>query len=178
MLRDRLPPLAPLAAAALMLLAPVPGGWAAAQQEAPGAGGSGGAATPEAAVRGLFDAMRAGDSAAARQLLHPEARLHRPVREDGGAALSVSGIGGWLEAIGGAEPGQLDEKIWGLEVRTDGRLATAWMRYAFYLDGQLHHCGVNAFQLVRLEGGWRAFGIADTSREEGCEGPPGAGGDG
>lgn len=132
-----------------------------------------GAGTPEAAVRGLFDAMRTADSAAARRYLHPEARLHRPVEVEGQQALRVSGVEGWLEAIGGAEPGQLDEKIWGLEIRTDGRLASAWMRYAFYLDGELHHCGVNGFQLVRSADGWAAFSISDTSREEGCDGPPG-----
>ena len=142
------------------------------------AGGGSGGATPEAAVRGLFDAMRSADSAAARRYLHPEARLQRPVEEDGEPALSVSGTGGWLGSIGGAEPGQLDEEIWDLEVRRDGRLATAWMQYAFYLEGELHHCGVNAFQLVRLERGWVAFSIADTSREEGCEGPPGGRGGG
>ena len=131
-----------------------------------------GAGTPEAAVRGLFDAMRAADSTAARRYLHPEARLHRPVEEEGQPALRVSGVEGWLEAIGGAEPGQLDEEILGLEIRRDGRLATAWMHYAFYLDGELHHCGVNAFQLVRTADGWEAFSIADTSREEGCDGPP------
>ncbi len=123
--------------------------------------------------------MRAADSAAARQLLHPDARLHRPVvRDDGELALSVSGADGWLNAIGGAEPGQLDEKIRGLEIRVDGRLATAWMNYVFYLDGELHHCGVNAFQLVRMADGWKAFGVADTSREEDCGEPRGERGDG
>ena len=164
-LSDSAAPAALLAAALALLALPAP-----APSQQPDAAG---AATPEAAVRGLFDAMRSADSAAARNYLHPDARLQRPVEEDGEQALSVSGVGGWLRSIGGAEPGQLDEEIWDLEVRRDGRLATAWMQYAFYLDGELHHCGVNAFQLVRLEDGWVAFSIADTSREQGCQGPPG-----
>lgn len=163
-------PAALLAAILALLTLPIP-----APSQQPGAPG---ADTPEAAVRGLFDAMRSADSAAARRYLHPEARLQRPVADEGEQALSVSGVDGWLRSIGGAEPGQLDEEIWDLEVRRDGRLATAWMRYAFYLDGELHHCGVNAFQLVRLEGGWVAFSIADTSREQGCQGPPGGRGGG
>lgn len=130
------------------------------------------AATPEEAVRGIFDAMRAADSAAARRYLHPDTRLHRPVEKGGDVVLQVSTVDEWLSAIGGAEPGQLDEEIWDVEVNRDGRLATAWMRYAFYLDGELHHCGVNAFQLIRRDGGWQVFGVSDTSREEGCEGPP------
>ena len=161
---DSAAPAALLAATLALLTLPAP-----APSQQPGASG---ADTPEAAVRGLFDAMRSADSAAARRFLHPDARLQRPVEEDGGQALSVAGVGGWLQSIGDAEPGQLDEEIWELEVRRDGRLATAWMQYAFYLDGDLHHCGVNAFQLVRLEDGWVAFSIADTSREQGCQGPP------
>lgn len=147
----------------------------AAPSPAAGQADAGGADTPEAAVRGLFDAMRSADSAAARRLLHADARLQRPVRREGAAALQVSDVGGWLDAIGGAEPGSLDEKIRDLRVRTDGDLATAWMRYALYVDGELHHCGVNAFQLVRLDGGWKAFSIADTSRREGCDPPPSEG---
>lgn len=169
----RLPALVPAAAAVLAAVSVLAAAAPAAAQEAPRPrSGPGGASSPEAAVRGLFDAMRAGDSAAARALLHPDARLHRPVRGEDGPALRVSGVAGWLEAIGGAGSGELDEKIWDLEVRTDGDLASAWMRYALYVDGELHHCGVNAFQLVRLGDGWRAFAIADTRREEGCRGPP------
>ncbi len=124
--------------------------------------------TPAGAVERLFDAMRNADSARARQLFHPEATLARPVERDSGVVLRRVAVDRFLATIGSAEPGSLDEKIGEIRVRRDGRLATAWMEYVFYLDGELHHCGVNAFQLYRAEGGWKIFGIADTSRTEGC----------
>lgn len=173
--RSQPPPPSPRTLLAAAALLPVLATLSATLSPARSGAGTG-ADTPEAAVRGIFDAMRAADSAAARRYLHPDARLHRPVEQEGKPALQVSGVEGWLEAIGGADPGQLDEEIWDLEIREDGRLATAWMRYAFYLEGELHHCGVNAFQLVRGEDGWTAFSIADTSHEEGCRGPPGGAG--
>jgi hypothetical protein len=40
------------------------------------------------------------------------------------------------------------------------------MNYAFYLDDQFSHCGVNAFQLVRMEAGWQIIQITDTRRRE------------
>lgn len=126
--------------------------------------------SPEGAVEALFDAMRHADSARARQLFHPGATLARPVESDSGVVLRTVPLEGFLGAIGSAEPGSLDEKIGEVRVRRDGRLAAAWMDYVFYLDGELHHCGVNAFQLYRTDGGWKIFGIADTSRTEGCEG--------
>lgn len=125
-------------------------------------------ATPEAAVQELFDAMRAADSARARRLFEPGSTLARPVETDDGVTVQRVSLDQLLAAVGGAEPGQLDERIRGLEVRQDGPLATAWMEYAFFFEGELHHCGVDAFQLYRSERGWKVFGLADTSRTEGC----------
>lgn len=153
--------------AALALVA-VP--WPAAAQDA---GHASDREAVERVVRDLFDAMRAGDSASARGLFAPEARLERPVSSDGGTELQVVPVEAFLGTIGGAGPDRLDEEIWDVEVRVDGKLATAWMRYRFYLDGEFHHCGVNAFRLYRTADGWKIFGIADTSRTEGCPEAPG-----
>lgn len=131
------------------------------------------AADVERVVHALFDAMRAGDSAAARRLFAPEARLERPVESGGGTELRVVPVERFLASIGGADAGRLDEEIWDVEVRVDGKLATAWMPYLFHLDGEFHHCGVNAFRLYRTPDGWKIFGISDTSRTEGCPEPPG-----
>lgn len=124
--------------------------------------------TPEAAVTALFDAMRAADSARVRKLVEPGAELARPVDTEHGTALRRVPVEQFIAAVGSAEPGQFDERVRNLDIRRDGALATAWMEYAFHLDGELHHCGVNAFQLYRTGSGWKIFGLADTSRAEGC----------
>ena len=66
-----------------------------------------------------------------------------------------------------------DERIWDAEVRVDGNLATAWMKYAFYAGDEFSHCGVDAFQLFKGVDGWKVFHVADTRRREGCETPEG-----
>ena len=58
-------------------------------------------------------------------------------------------------------------------MRVEDNLATVWNRYAFYYDGQLHHCGVDSFQLARTMQGWKVIAIADTQRRQGCEDAPG-----
>lgn len=140
--------------------------------EAAGAGQDADVRAVEETVRDLFDAMREADSASARALFHPDARLSGPVEKEGEVLLRSSPVGGFVEAIGGAEE-EWDERISGLEVRVDGRLATAWMDYVFYLGDELSHCGVNAVQLYRSGDGWRIFQIADTRRTEGCADPRG-----
>lgn len=129
------------------------------------------AQTPEtevgAVVQGLFDAMRAGDRAAAEALFHPEAALGGPARSEEGVTLRMSGTQDFLEAVGSDER-EWDERIWDVQIRVDGDLATAWMNYAFFLDGEFSHCGVNAFQLFRSAAGWKIFVVSDTRRQDDC----------
>ena len=63
----------------------------------------------------------------------------------------------------------LDERISFETVKVDGDLAIAWTPYKFYLGDQFSHCGVNSFQLVKLEGVWRIQYLIDTRRRQGCE---------
>lgn len=130
-----------------------------------------GAAEVEAAVHALFAAMRAADGATAGALFHPDARLQRVAEQNGETVLVESDVAAFIEAIGTPRTEVWDERVSGLEVRVDRGLATAWMNYAFYLDDEFSHCGVNAFQFVRTEGRWQVLQITDTSRQGECEGP-------
>ena len=127
-----------------------------------------------AAVEAMFDAMRAGDSAAMRAVLHPSATgASVSVREGVSTLDREETLDGFVQAVGTPHEEVWDERIWDAEVRVDGNLATAWMKYAFYLGDQLSHCGVDAFQLFKGEDGWKVFHVADTRRREGCETPEG-----
>ena len=124
-----------------------------------------------AVVEALFDGMRAADSAAVRATLHPEARLVGVADGEDGPVLRAEPMDGFVSAVGTPHEETWDERIWDPEVRIDGRLATVWVPYAFYLGETLSHCGFDAFQLYESVDGWRIFQIADTRRREGCEIP-------
>ena len=126
-----------------------------------------------AVVQRLFDAMRAKDTVALRAVLHPEATLSAPARDPQGHVLvRVVPVARFIAGVAGATA-RLDERFWDPEVRIDGDLAAVWTPYAFYADGTLSHCGVDAFLLARMDDGWKIIQIADTRRREGCTGPPG-----
>lgn len=55
------------------------------------------------------------------------------------------------------------------EIKIDGNLANAWTPYSFYLNDAFSHCGVNNFQLLKLNGEWKIIYLIDTRRKEGCE---------
>ena len=124
----------------------------------------------QAVVDALFDAMRAADSAAVRELFHPEmGKMASSGDRDGVAGVGFGAISGFVEAVGGAEPGAFDEKIGPAEIRIDDNLATVFTPYAFHYNGNLSHCGVNVFLIARVCEDWRIVGLADTRRKQGCE---------
>jgi hypothetical protein len=127
--------------------------------------------TPEqqevrAVVDRMFNAMRSGDSTALRPLFHPLARLQSVGVREGRTMLRGDSIDPFIRAVGTPHEQVWDERISGVEIRVDGPLATAWMNYAFYLGDRFSHCGVNAFQFVRMEAGWQIIQITDTRRRE------------
>ena len=116
----------------------------------------------------LFDAMRAGDSAAARALFEPGARLQSVTTRQGALTVSEDSLGMFMRAIGTPHPQVYDERIANERVLIDGPYALAWVDYTFYLGDQKSHCGVDAIQLVRRPAGWRIFALTDTRRRENC----------
>jgi hypothetical protein len=119
-------------------------------------------------VERLFDAMRAGDSAAARVLFEPGTRLQSVSSPQGVVTVSGDSLGTFMRAIGTPHAQMYDERIANERVLIDGPYAVAWVDYTFYLGERKSHCGVDAFQLVRRPAGWRIFGLTDTRRRENC----------
>ena len=121
-----------------------------------------------AAIARLFDAMRAGDSATVRAVFHPSALLATALTRGGGAA-QVDSLEQFIRAVGTPHAEVWDERLGAVTVQMDGPLATAWAEYTFYAGDRLSHCGVNAFQLVRLGAAdWKIIALTDTRRREGC----------
>jgi uncharacterized protein (TIGR02246 family) len=122
-----------------------------------------------AVVENLFDAMREGDGGALAALFHPDATLKSVGLSDGAAQVRHEQVDAFAAQVGAPRDEVLDERIFNVEIRRDGPFAIAWMEYSFYVDDRFSHCGVNAFELVRAEGGWLILGITDTRRTTGCE---------
>jgi len=126
-----------------------------------------------ATVDSLFEAMRQGDSSLVHRLFAPGARLQTTfVNRDGSSRLVTGNLHRFLNAVASSDPGQLDERIWSYDVRLDDPLATVWTEYTLFMEGELSHCGVNAFQLFRSDAGWRITQITDTRRQGNCRTRP------
>jgi ketosteroid isomerase-like protein len=126
-----------------------------------------------AVIQRMFDAMRAGDSTALRSTFNASAKLQTAfTNKEGKPMLANENVDEFARAVGTPHKEVYDERIWSYDVRIDGRLASAWTEYSFFLDDKLSHCGVNAFQLFKGENGWKIIQITDTRRRDNCQTEP------
>ena len=60
----------------------------------------------------------------------------------------------------------IEERVSSYEIKVDGDLATAWMPYSFFINGDFSHKGVNSFTLFNDNGTWKIISIIYTIRNE------------
>lgn len=124
-------------------------------------------------VKNLFDAMRNGDSTAMRPLFDPSARLQTTyLNKEGKAVLKGGSIEEFIASVGTPHEEVYDEQIFSYRTEIDGRLASVWTDYSFYVGDRLNHCGVNAFHLFHSDEGWKITQITDTRRRKKCQEDP------
>lgn len=124
----------------------------------------------KAAVNRLFEGMKNADAEMIKSSFTDSAILQSvSVDKQGKTVIKTDPITEFAESVGKLNKGDADERISFDVVRIDANLAIAWTPYKFYYKGNFSHCGVNSFQLVRVNGAWKIQYIIDTRRRKGCE---------
>ncbi len=118
----------------------------------------------------FFDTMTARDVEGARAILVPQGRFHamRSGKPEPGALSNEE----YLAQLQASKQ-TMRERIWNPEVRIHGRIATVWAPYDFWIDGKYSHCGVDAFDLIKTEAGWKLAGGTYTVEEKCAPSPLG-----
>ena len=119
------------------------------------------------AVDQLFVAMRTADTTLMRQSFTGSAILQTIVDRDS-VTIRNESINAFITSIGKLTKGDADERLGDLLIKVDGKLASVWAPYQFYYKGKYSHCGVNALQLVQMQGQWKIQYIIDTRRKDDC----------
>ncbi|MDO6431450.1 nuclear transport factor 2 family protein [Flavitalea sp. BT771] len=122
------------------------------------------------AVNQLFTAMKNADSAQLVAAFDDSAVLQTIVVDSAGKVSARSyPVTQFASAISRLPKGAADEQIHIETLKIDGPLAAVWASYHFYYNGTLLHCGVDSFQLVRVNGVWKILYIVDTRKKGACE---------
>lgn len=124
----------------------------------------------KAVVNQLFTAMKNVDAALLKDAFADSAVLQtiRP-KPDGTFFVQNEKVSDFVTSISNAKKDSLDERITFETIKIDGPLAVIWTPYKFYYAGKFRHCGVNSFQLVKINGRWKIQFLIDTRRRQGCD---------
>jgi hypothetical protein len=121
-----------------------------------------------AVVNKLFDMMAAHNPAEIIALHTPDAQLVAVMKNKEGKSVSRTFTAEAFSKNFAEKRSELKENMYAPKVEIHGDLAIVSGRYVFLIDGKISHCGMNAFNLVRTEAGWRIANAATTMESE-CE---------
>lgn len=121
-------------------------------------------------INALFEGMKKSDTALIRSAFSSQPVLQTIVKNREGKTLVVTEpLDSFLVAVGRPHTEIYDEQISFEAVKIDADLAMVWTPYKFYIGDKFSHCGVNSFQMVKLNGQWKIQYLIDTRRRQGCE---------
>jgi hypothetical protein len=123
----------------------------------------------KAAVNKLFVGMKTSDPAIIKSSFTDSAILQTIARnKEGAIVIKNESIDAFATTVGTMPKDAADERITFETIKIDGPLALVWTPYNFYYQGKFSHCGVNSFQLVKLNNEWKIQYLIDTRRRQGC----------
>jgi hypothetical protein len=122
-----------------------------------------------APVTALLNGIAARDATAIGETLRPDATA-TIATEQGGASTITHKTREELLARFTPGPERYEERVRDPAIEIDGDIAMVWAPYTFLIDGKLHHCGYDHFDLVRDNGRWKIQNLTWSSRTTGCEG--------
>jgi hypothetical protein len=125
-------------------------------------------------IETFFAGMLARDTAMMRTTFDPAARLLGIATPRGEQpTVTATSMDSFLAGVARMQGEGANERIYQPEVRIDGDLAQVWTFYTLHVGERFIHCGIDAFQLLRVGETWKIVSVADTRRTERCEVPNG-----
>ena len=120
----------------------------------------------KAVINKMFASMKGGDAKSLQECFADSAILQTITRA---GKIRTEVVKEFITQISALPKDSADERITFDMVKVDDALAIAWTPYQFYYAGKFSHCGVNSFQLVRINGNWRIQYLIDTRRRTNCK---------
>ena len=93
------------------------------------------------------------DSAGLAALMIPEAMVYVGMEQDDGTYVVRTRT--FEDTRDRVMESDLEERGWDPTVLVSGTIAVVWYPYDIYVDGEWSHCGVDIFNMVRTNDGWR-----------------------
>jgi hypothetical protein len=123
-------------------------------------------------IQNLFDALHQNDSTTLRNLFTKNAIIETIVSENNITRENKEEINNFIKTVGEQRTQTWDERTGDYTLAISGDYAVAVIEYSFYLDGQIIHCGIDEFELLKTTSFWKIDKFTDTRQTTGCSDIP------
>ncbi len=124
----------------------------------------------KAVINKMFLGMKDSDTMMVKSCFTETAILQTFGRnKEGKTIITTETPGDFAKMVASIPKGAADEQIVFKDLKIDGAMAAVWTPFKLYFNGKFYSCGVNSFQLVRLNNEWKIQYILDTRRKTNCE---------
>lgn len=121
-------------------------------------------------INKMFTGMKNSDTAMVKSCFTETAVLQTfDKNKEGKTIITTQTPDDFAKIIATIPAGAADEQIVFKDLKIDGPMAAVWTPFKLYFNGKFYSCGVNSFQLVRLNNEWKIQYILDTRRKTNCE---------
>lgn len=90
---------------------------------------------------------------------------------DGNESVSSTSRESFVNALSNPASKML-ERYWDPTVLVQENIAMFWAPYDFHINGEFSHCGIDSFQLFRVDGNWLIGSSSYTRETSGCPESP------
>lgn len=112
-------------------------------------------------VEGFFQAMAEHDTTLAASVLLPGAKFYSVQENNFKVQLNISVSEDFIHRVASSDDEWL-ERMWDPQVLVHRQIAVVWAPYDFYRNQKFSHGGVDVFNLMKTEEGWKIAGIMYT----------------
>ncbi len=124
----------------------------------------------KAVINKMFVGMKESDTMMVRSCFTESAILQTfGKNKEGKTIITTETVSDFAKIIATIPKGAADEQVVFKDIKIDGPMASVWTPFKLYFNGKFYSCGVNSFQLVRLNNEWKIQYILDTRRKTNCE---------
>ncbi len=121
-------------------------------------------------IKKMFTGIKNSDTTMVKECFTETAFMQTfSKNKEGKTIITTDSPGDFAKIIATISPGAADEQIVFKDFKIDGPMAAVWTPFKLYFNGKFYSCGVNSFQLVRLNNEWKIQYILDTRRKNNCE---------
>ena len=125
---------------------------------------------PKQLVFDFFEAFHEQDTVKLKTFATESLQLKSvSMNSEGKTTISTSAYSEFVKSIASIPKNvKFEEKIHEYRIEENGLLATVTTPYTFFFNGEKSHCGINVFNMVKMEGDWKIIFLMDSRTKQHC----------